>query len=86
MDPVQVVAVATQIQQQIAYMVANCKLQPQADAALHLIIAQLAAGAQALKDHPGDLGPVPPMRQTLQQYPRQFDDSTWTADEAEEAH
>ena len=86
MDPAQVVAVATQIQQQIAYMVANCKLQPQADAALHLIIAQLAAGAQALKDHPADLSPVPPMRQALQQYPRQFDDSTWTADEAEEAH
>ena len=62
MDPVQVVAVATQIQQQIAYMIANCKLEPQADAALHLIIAPLAAGAQALKSRPADLGAVPAMR------------------------
>lgn len=82
----QAVELATQIQQQIAYLVANCKLEPQADAALHEIIAELGASAQALKDDPFDLSVIPPMRQALQHYPRQFDDSTWVSDEAEEAH
>lgn len=84
MGPEQAVELATQIQQQIAYLVANCKLEPQADAALHVIIAELGASAQALKDDPSDLSVIPPMRQALQHYPRQFDDSTWAADEAEE--
>jgi len=84
MGPEQAVELATQIQQQIAYLVANCKLEPQADAALHVIIAQLGAGAQALKDNPADLGAIPPMRQALQHYPRQFNDPGWAADEAEE--
>ena len=82
----QAVELASEIQQQIAYLVANCKLDPQADAALHVIIAELGANAQALKDDPSDLGVIPPMRQALQHYPRQFVDSTWAADEAEETH
>lgn len=86
MGPEQAVESATQIQQHIAYLVANCKLQPQADAALHVIIAELGASAQALKDDPSDLSAIPPMRQALQHYPRQFDDTTWAADEAEETH
>src|SRR3970040_1621382 len=37
MGPEQAVELANQVQQQIAYMVANCKLEPQAGAALHVI-------------------------------------------------
>ena len=85
MGPEQAVEQATQIQQQIAYLVANCKLQPQADAALHVIIAELGAGAQALKDNPADLSVIAPMRQALQHYPRQFNDPTWVQAESEEA-
>ena len=85
MGPEQAVALATQVQQQIAYLVANCKLEPQADAALHVIIAELGAGAQALKDNPADLAAIPPMRQALQHYPRQFNDPTWLQAEPEEA-
>lgn len=85
MGPEQAVELATQVQQQIAYLVANCKLEPQADAALHVIIAELGAGAQALKDNPADLAAIPPMRQALQHYPRQFNDPTWTVAEPEEA-
>ena len=86
MGPEQAVELATQIQQHIAYLVANCKLEPQADAALHVIIAELGASAQALKDDPSDLSVIPPMRQALQHYPRQFDDPGWAAEEPEETH
>ena len=70
----QAVTFATTIQEQVAYLVANCKLEPQADAALHLIIAKLGAGAQALKTDPADLAAIPPMREALADYRRTFDD------------
>jgi len=84
MGPEQAVEQATRIQSQIAYLVANCKLKPQADAALHVIIAELGAGAQALKDNPSDLTAIAPMRQALAHYPRQFNDPTWALTEPEE--
>ena len=65
---------AITIQEQIAYLVANCKLEPQADAALHGIIAKLGAGAQSLKTDPADLTAVAPMREALADYQRTFDD------------
>ncbi len=37
---------------QVAYMVENCKLSAEADAQLHLIIAQLLAGADAMSGAP----------------------------------
>lgn len=70
----QAIPLATTIQEQIDYMVANCKLEPQADAALHGIIAKLGAGAQALKTDPTDLTAIPPMREAVADYPRIFDD------------
>ena len=70
----QAVTFATTIQEQVAYLVANCKLEPQADAALHGIIAKLGAGAQALKSDPADLAAIPQMREALADYRRTFDD------------
>ena len=74
MGPEQAVALATQIQEQVAYLVANCKLEPQADAALHVIIAPLLQGAQALKAAPTNLAAIAPMREALADYARNFDD------------
>ncbi len=86
MGPEQAVALANRIEGQVAYLVANCKLEPQADAALHVIIAELSAGAQALKADPTDTGVIASMRRALQHYPRQFNDPGWPqADEPEEA-
>lgn len=74
MSAEQAIPFATTVQEQIAYMVANCKLEPQADAALHGIIAKLGAGAQALKTDPADLAAIPPMREAVADYRRIFDD------------
>lgn len=82
MGPDQAVTLATQVQEQIAYLVANCRLEPQADAALHLIIARLGGSAQALKDDPADLSSIAPMRDALQDYSRQFADPVATSAEA----
>jgi len=75
----QAVTSATTIQEQIAYLVANCKLEPQADAALHGIIAKLGAGAQALKTNPANLAAIPPMREALADYRRTFNDPAFEA-------
>lgn len=84
MGPDQALTLATRVEDQVGYLVANCKLEPQADAALHAIIARLLQGAAALKANPRDTAAIATMRQALQDYPRQFDDSSWAVDEPEE--
>ncbi|HQQ69493.1 MAG TPA: hypothetical protein PLL92_04155 [Alicycliphilus sp.] len=42
------------VNQQIAYMVENCKLPADADAQLHIIIADLMAGAEAAQGKQGE--------------------------------
>lgn len=41
-------ALATTVNEKVAYAVANCKLDAKADAMLHLIIADLLAGAETM--------------------------------------
>jgi hypothetical protein len=42
-------ALAKRVDAQVAYMIANCKLRPEADAQLHLVIAQIVEGSEAMK-------------------------------------
>ena len=42
-------ALAATVSQKVAYAVANCKLEAKADAMLHLVIADLLAGAEAME-------------------------------------
>ncbi|MCC7095645.1 MAG: DnrO protein [Thermomonas sp.] len=72
------VAVA-RIDAAIKNMIANCKLQPQADAALHGLLAKFIAGADAARQgrlSPGDLAA---MQQALARYPQLFNDPGWAA-------
>lgn len=84
LGPAQATTLATTVETQVAYLVANCKLEPQADAALHGIIARLLQGAAALKANPHDTAALATLRQALQDYPRQFDDPGWATVEPEE--
>lgn len=77
LDKKQVVTLAAEIEAQVQYLIANCKLDPKADAALHGIIAQLLSGAKALKHAPTDAAPVAGLRTALADYPKYFDDPTW---------
>lgn len=76
----QALAQASTIEQSIGYLVANCKLDPQADAALHGIIAGLAQGTAALKADPKDMAAIATLRTALRDYPRLFDDPGWKTD------
>lgn len=85
MGPEQVVAQARDIQAHVRSIIANCKLPAEADAALHLIIAPLMQHAAALEADPGKRGEIPPMRQALADYARQFDDPQFAAAPADDA-
>ena len=46
-------ALAKTVDAQVAFMVANCKLEPRADAMLHQVIAELLAGAGTMQSETG---------------------------------
>lgn len=48
MTPAQYAALAQKVELEVANIVANCKLEPQADAMLHLVIADIGAGTDAM--------------------------------------
>lgn len=49
---------ATRIEGEIAYVVANCKLDPQADAMLHLVIAEIGSGVDAMTGKAASVRPA----------------------------
>lgn len=74
MGPDQAVLLADKIEGHVRSIVANCRLAPDADAALHAIIVPLLHNAGALKRDPGNLAAIAPMRNAVADYARQFDD------------
>lgn len=78
LDAAQVRTLAGDIERAIGTIIAECKLAPEADAALHGIIGGLGQGIAALKENPSDLAPVAGMRAALDDYARRFDDPAVT--------
>lgn len=86
MGPEQAALLASQIQDHVNGIIANCRLAPEADAALHAVIVPLMTHAAALEAEPTKLDAIPPMRQALADYAARFDDPAFApAAEAEEA-
>lgn len=82
LDAAQAAAAAQLVQDAANDMIANCKLAPEPDAALHGLLVALLGGAAAIKADPADTTPVAAMREALALYPRMFDDPGWAADTA----
>ncbi len=79
LTPEQYQAIAAKTEQQVAHIVANCKLSPDADAALHVIIGQIGEATEAMagksKAQPRD-GAVK-LLGALNDYGRTFDHPGW---------
>lgn len=79
LTPEQYQAIAHKTEEQVAYIVANCKLPADADAALHGIIAEMGEGVEAMsgksKAKPRD-GAVK-LLNALNEYGRTFDHPGW---------
>jgi hypothetical protein len=67
------------IQDAGAYIFTHCTLAPDADGALHSMLAPLLIAAQALKDDPHDIAAIASMRDAVADFPRYFDDPDWSA-------
>ena len=74
------VALSSKITDEVGYMVRNCKLAPKADAQLHLIIASLLEGAEAMegkvKNRQRQDGAIMTI-DALESYAAYFDDPGW---------
>lgn len=68
---------ATEVEDAVMYMFANCKLAAEPDAALHGILVPLLGAAQALKADPQNVKALANMRTALARYPQYFNDPGW---------
>lgn len=69
-------ALARTIEQNVTYVIENCKLPPKADAALHVLLARILAATDQLKnDNPSSDAAVAQIRSALQDYRDAFDHS-----------
>jgi len=66
-----------QIDAAIKDMIAHCKLKPDADAALHGLLAKFIAGANAARAGKFSQAELAPMQQALAKYPTLFVDAEW---------
>lgn len=76
----QYAALGSQIEERVAYIVGNCKLGPAADANLHLVVADLIAGADAMQGKAGAASPragASKVVGALDAYGRYFDHPGW---------
>lgn len=58
LSPAQLAALAGQIEVEVGGIVANCKLEPQADAVLHIVIGEIGAGTDAMAGKDAHLAPA----------------------------
>ena len=76
LTPAQYRKLATQIEAELGGIVTNCKLEPDADAMLHLVIADLGAGTDAMAGKVAKSRPVlglVKVAQAVNQYGSHFD-------------
>lgn len=68
------------IYEAVEAMFADCKLEPDADVALHGLLATFLAGAEAVRTSPQvPTLEITRMREALARYPQLFDDPQWHA-------
>lgn len=74
----QAIEQANAIERHIDFLIANCRLEPQADAVLHGIISQLLAATGKLREAPEDAAPIAQLQAALQAYDNRFDTAQTT--------
>lgn len=75
-------AFSKDITAQVAYIVENCKLDPQADAQLHIIVADIMSGVEAAEGKEGEkqrASGVVKIAQASNAYGKHFDHAGWKA-------
>lgn len=76
-------SLAAAVDETIAYMISNCRLEPAADANLHMLLARLSFGAAAIRANPRSTTGLPSLLDVLEVYPRYFEHAGWQQAEGE---
>lgn len=74
MGPEQVRALTDHLDAQVTRVFKECRLEPRADASMHVILATIAKASRAMRAKPGDFTPVAAMERALADYARMFND------------
>lgn len=80
--PAQYRAMVAEIEKEVGGVVQNCRLEPRADAMLHLVLADMLAGVEAMKGKQRTVSRqkgVVRVVQALEDYGRYFDHPDWKA-------
>ncbi len=80
LQPGEARALADQVEREVAYMVENCRLEPDADAALHVLIGRMMQAATALRADPSSPAGMPQLHSVLNDYANAFDHPGWRSD------
>ena len=80
LTPQQSAVVAEGVKSHVQYMIAHCKLAPEADAALHTLIGQMLQGAGKLSDQATAKAGIEQIDSALTRYPTYFDHPDWAAE------
>ena len=70
-------ALSSAIKDQVQFLVENCKLEPRADAALHVLLNDFLQGADALAADPASKAGLERVVKALNLYPQYFDHQGW---------
>lgn len=73
LDAAGATALAGEVRAAVAYMVANCQLEPAADADLHFLIGQMLAAVDRAERAPADPAGVPALHAAVVRYGQHFD-------------
>jgi len=71
-------ALAQVVEQSVAYMVANCRLPPEPDAALHVLIGRMMTAAGSLNRDAGSDAGLPQLVAVMRDYRSSFDHPGWS--------
>lgn len=70
-------ALSATVQENVTYMIENCKLSPAADATLHVLITEMLTSSAQLAQNPNTHGGLERMGEVLEHYSEYFDHPGW---------
>lgn len=83
LDAVQVQNIAAELRAAVDEMFANCRLEPEPDAALHPLLARVLGASRALSEGEFDQSALDELRAVLARYPALFDDAAWSVSQSD---
>lgn len=83
LDDAQVRNIAAELKSAVDMMFAECKLEPEPDAALHPLLARVLVASNTLSESGFDANALAELQAVVARYPRLFDDPTWSASQSD---